>query len=103
MEVYESMGKQNIKTTGEIFIYKPKGQKGRIEVNLQEDSVWLNLNQISDLFDRDESFISRHLRGIFKTGELNRNRVVAKNATTAADGKTYQVEYFNLDAILSVG
>ena len=55
------------------------------------------------LFNRDKSVISRHLNNIFKTGELRRQAAVAKNATTAADGKTYQVEYFNLDAIISVG
>jgi len=63
----------------------------------------LNLNQISSLFEKDKSVISRHLKNIFTTGELNRDSVVAKNATTASDGKTYVVEYFNLDAILSVG
>jgi Virulence protein RhuM family len=55
------------------------------------------------LFGRDKSVIAKHLRNVFATGELARNRAVAKNATTAADGKTYQVEYFNLDAIISVG
>jgi len=61
------------------------------------------LNQIAALFDRNKSVISRHLNNIFKSGELQRDAVVAKKATTAADGKTYQVEYFNLDAIISVG
>ena len=88
MEVYKSVGKQKVKTTGEILIYKPKGQKAHIEVSLQEGSVWLNLNQISALFDRDKSVISRHLRSIFKSGELTKKATVAKNATTAADGKT---------------
>ena len=74
-----------------------------LEVTLQNDTVWLSLNQISELFDRDKSVISRHLRNVFKTEELIKNSVVAKYATTAADGKTYNVEYFNLDAILSVG
>jgi hypothetical protein len=55
------------------------------------------------LFDRDRSVISRHLKDVFETKELARKSVVAKNATTAADGKTYQVEYYNLDAVLSVG
>ena len=65
--------------------------------------IWLDLYQIAELFGRDKSVISRHLRNIFKTKELKRIRVVAKNATTAADGKVYQVEHYNLDAILSVG
>jgi hypothetical protein len=58
---------------------------------------------MAKLFSRDKSLISRHLHNVFATKELDRKSVVAKNATTAADGKTYQVDYFNLDAILSVG
>ena len=61
------------------------------------------MQQIADLFGRDKSVISRHLGNIFKTNELVKDSVVAKNATTAADGKTYQVDYYNLDAIISVG
>lgn len=76
---------------------------GRIQVILDEETVWLSLNQLSELFERDKSVISRHLRRIFAEEELNRDSVVAKNATTASDGKTYQVEFFNLDAIISVG
>ncbi len=56
-----------------------------------------------DLFGRDKSVVSRHIRNIFNEGELNQNSVVAKNATTAADGKTYMVDYYNLDVIISVG
>ncbi|WP_339490293.1 RhuM family protein [Pseudomonas sp. EL_65y_Pfl2_R95] len=69
---------------------------------LEHDTVWLSLKQLAE-FGRDKSVISRHLKNIFDSNELQREEVVAKNATTAADGKTYQVEYFNLDAILSVG
>ena len=72
---------------------------GKIQVILDEETVWLSLNQLSELFERDKSVISRHLRRIFAEKELSRDSVVAKNATTASDGKTYQVEYFNLDAI----
>ena len=88
---------------GEIVIYQATDGKSSLEVRLYEGSLWLSLNQISELFDRDKSVISRHLNNIFKTSELHREAVVAKNATTAADGKTYQVEYFNLDAVISVG
>jgi len=73
------------------------------EVKFEGDSFWLNLNQISSLFDRDKSVISRHLSTIFASGELIRDSVVAKNATTAKDGKSYSVEFYNLDAIISVG
>lgn len=85
----------------EIAIYE--SDSGRISVTLERETVWLNLQQMAELFARDKSVISRHLRNVFAEGELERQAVVAKNATTAADGKTYQVEFFNLDAVLSVG
>ena len=88
---------------GEIVIYQEaQGQPG-LEVRLAQDSLWLSLNQIAALFGRDKSVVSRHLGNVFREGELERQAVVAFFATTATDGKTYQVEYFNLDAILSVG
>ncbi len=90
-----------MKTPSEIVIYEA-GQ-ARVEVRVARETIWLSLQQLVDLFGRDKSVISRHLRNIFTSGELERDSVVAKNATTAADGKTYLVEYFNLDAIISVG
>ena len=72
-------------------------------MSLGHDTVWLSLSQLTELFEVDKSGISRHLKKIFATGELVKDSVVAKNATTAADGKTYQVDYYNLDAIISVG
>ncbi len=74
-----------------------------VEVRLEGETVWLSLQQLAELFGRDKSVVSRHLRNIFESKELERESVVAKNATTAVDGKSYQVEYFNLDAIISVG
>ena len=65
------------------------------------ETFWISLKQIADLFDRDQSVISRHLKNIFKDNELDKNSVVAFFATTALDGKTYHVEHFNLDAILT--
>ncbi|MCP4337535.1 MAG: cytochrome C biogenesis protein CycH [Desulfobulbaceae bacterium] len=91
---------------GEILIYKPKGRQTEIQVNLKEQTVWLNLNQIAELFGRDKSVISRHLRNIYKTRELTKKATVAKNATVQTEGGREvirQVEYYNLDAILSVG
>jgi len=87
----------------EIVIYTTPDGKETFEVNLKKDTVWLNLNQISELFNRDKSVISRHTKNIFDTEELNRKSVVAKFATTASDGKVYQVDYYNLDLIISVG
>lgn len=88
---------------GEVILYQTEDGQTGIDVQLKDETVWLTLNQIAELFGRDKSVISRHLRNIFQSEELERSAVVAKNATTAADGKTYQVDYYNLDAILSVG
>ena len=88
---------------GEIILYECSDGMSALDVHLKDETVWLTLNQMANLFARDKSVISRHLRNVFKEGELTREAVVAKNATTASDGKTYQVEYFNFDAILSVG
>jgi len=96
------MGKGTV-TGGDVVVYQEKGGRVRLEVRLEGETVWLSLTQMAELFGRDKSVISRHLRSVFEGGELVRKAVVARNATTAADGKTYQVEYFNLDAILSVG
>ncbi|NDB35389.1 MAG: DNA-binding protein [Flavobacteriia bacterium] len=87
----------------EIIIYQADSHSERIEVTLENETVWLSLNQIATVFDRDKSVISKHLKNIFKEEELIKNSVVAFFAITASDGKTYQVEHYNLDAILSVG
>lgn len=87
----------------DILIYQLDDGKTEINVQLDNETVWLNLNQIVDLFGRDKSVISRHINNIFKEQELQKDSVVAKNATTASDGKTYQVDYYNLDVIISVG
>lgn len=86
-----------------IVLYQTDDGQASLEVRLEQETVWLSLTQMAELFDRDKSVISRHLGNIFREGELVKTAVVAKNATTAADGKTYQVEYYNLDAIISVG
>ena len=87
----------------DISIYQAPDGKAKLEVHLVQESVWLSLNQMVDLFGRDKSVISRHLNNVFKEKELDRQAVVAKFATTAADGKTYQVDHYNLDVIISVG
>lgn len=91
---------------GEIVIYQPSEGGGRIEVHLEQESLWLSLNQIAAVFERDKSVISRHLSNVFREGELDRGSTVAFFATVQDEGgRTIerQVEYFNLDAILSVG
>ena len=74
-----------------------------VKITPEQDTVWLSLDQLAELFDKNKSTISRHIKNIFAEGELLSNSVVANFATTAADGKTYQVEYYNLDVIISVG
>ncbi|SEA94570.1 Uncharacterized conserved protein [Oribacterium sp. KHPX15] len=88
---------------GEVIIYKTSDGLSKLEVNLQNETVWLSIDQMAELFQRDKSTISRHIKKVFEEGELIRDSVVAYFATTASDGKTYNVEYFNLDVIISVG
>ena len=88
---------------GEVVIYQTEDGLSKLEVNLQNETVWLTIDQMAELFQRDKSTISRHIKNVFSEGELERDSVVAFFATTASDGKTYNVEYFNLDVIISVG
>ena len=91
-----------MKTEGEIILYQ-SDDSTQLEVRIENETVWLSLNQMSDLFGRDKSVISRHIKNVFFEGELESSSVVAKNATTAIDGKIYQIEFYNLDVIISVG
>lgn len=86
-----------------IVFYQLENGETELQVKLHNETLWLSLRQIVQLFGRDKSVISRHLKNIFKEEELERNAVVANFATTAEDNKVYQVEYYNLDAIISVG
>lgn len=87
----------------QVQLFTSADGQAQLQVALEHETVWLSLQQLTELFARDKSVISRHLKNIFDSSELQREAVVAKKATTATDGKTYQVEYFNLDAIISVG
>ena len=86
-----------------FIIYRTEDGLTHIDVKLINDTVWLTQAQITELFQRDKSVISRHISNVFEEGELSPDSVVAKFATTASDGKTYQMEYYNLDVIISVG
>ena len=86
---------------GEIILYQPDNDV-KLEVRLNEETVWLNRQQMAALFQRDVKTVGKHIANALSE-ELNGTPVVAKFATTAADGKTYQVEYYNLDVIISVG
>lgn len=86
-----------------IVIYTTEDGLTKIATTFDDDTVWLSIDQMAELFQRDKSTISRHIKNIFAEGELQRSTVVANFATTASDGKTYQVDYYNLDVIISVG
>lgn len=87
----------------EVIIYQGLDGSPALSVFIENETVWLSLDQMASLFNRDKSTISRHVKNIFEEKELDPISVVVKNATTASDGKTYQVEYYNLDVIISVG
>ena len=91
-----------MESQGEIILYQPD-KEVRLEVRLENETVWLSIDEMSQLFGRDISVIGKHIRNIFKEGELVKDSVWAKFAYTASDGKIYQVDYYNLDVIISVG
>ena len=94
---------------GQILLFQTPDGESRIEVTLQGETVWLSLDQMAELFQRNKSTISRHIKNVFEEGELNKDMVVAKFATTtqhgAIEGKTqsHMVDFYNLDMIISVG
>ena len=92
-----------VPTSGEFLLYQTADGRTRVDVRFEGETVWLSLGQMTELFQRDKSVISRHIKNVLEERELSREAVVAEFATTAADGKSYQVEYFNLDTIISVG
>ena len=92
-----------MENNSELIIYTTEDGMTKVDVTFDNDTVWLSLDQMTNLFQRNKSTISRHIKNVFEEGELDRNSVVANFATTAADGKKYQVDYYNLDVIISVG
>ena len=88
---------------GEIILYQSEGGKTEIAVHLQNETVWLTQKQIASLFEAERSVITKHIKNIFRSGELDKGSVCAKFAHTATDGKTYQTSYYNLDVIIAVG
>ena len=90
-------------TENNMVIFKTEDNQIAVDVRFYDESVWLTLDQMAMLFERDKSTISRHIKNLFTEGELVRNSVVANFATTASGGKEYQVDYYNLDVIISVG
>ncbi len=94
-------GKKN--DLGEVMIYRTRDSKTALDVRLHEETVWLNQYQLAKLFGRERSVLTKHIRNIFTEGELKPKAVCAKFAQTGPDGKTYQVDHYNLDLIISVG
>nr|WP_246046204.1 RhuM family protein [Actinobacillus porcinus] len=90
----------------QIQLYTSADGKISLQVSLDNETVWLSLDQMATLFDRDKSVISRHIRNLFNEGELERNLTVAKNATVQMEGEREvrrEIDYYNLDVIISVG
>jgi hypothetical protein len=86
-----------------LLLYQTEDGQTKIEVRLQDETVWLNQTQLCELFDKDKRTISEHIQNVFREGELVEESVIRKFRTTAADGKNYQVNYYNLDVTISVG
>lgn len=91
-----------IEEKGEIVLYQPDDNV-RLEVRLQDDTVWLTQQQMTELFKTTKQNVSLHINNIFREGELMPNSVVKESLTTAGDGKNYRTKYYNLDVIISVG
>lgn len=89
--------------TGEILLYQNQDGSSKIDVRLEEETVWLTQAQLCELFQKSKATVSEHLKNIFEEGELNEKAVVRKFRTTANDGKNYDANYYNLDVIISVG
>ena len=89
--------------TREILFYKTENGEVRVEILLFQENLWLTQAKMAELFEVQKAAISKHLKNIFESGELSEDSVVSKMETTAADGKRYQTNYYNLDAIIAVG
>ncbi len=88
---------------GKLIVYQSDDGRATVDVRLEDETVWLSRKEMAVLFDRDYKTVAKHINNVFNEGELRKDPVVAKFATTGDDGKTYQVEYYNLDVIISVG
>jgi hypothetical protein len=94
---------KSLQNRSQLLIYQSEDGRTRIEVQLQDETVWLSQKLMADLFQTSKQNIGQHLKNIFEEGELREYAVVKKFFTTAADGKKYQTRFYNLDAIISVG
>jgi len=90
-------------STAEFLIFQAEGKEQGIEVFYKDKTVWCTQKAMGMLFDCDRSVVTKHLKNIFDSGELNESAVCAKFAHTASDGKNYMTQFYNLDAVISVG
>jgi hypothetical protein len=97
------MNSSNESRGGEVVVYEAPDGEVRVDVRLERETVWLTQQQMADVFGRERSVITKHVRNVFREGELESESVCAKFAHTAADGKTYHVDHYNLDVVISVG
>ena len=97
------LDKVNMIDKSEIIIYQTDDGLTKIDVRLDEDTVWLTQAEMVELFQSSKSNISEHIKHIFEEGELSETSVVRKFRTTAVDGKSYNTTFYNLDVIISVG
>jgi hypothetical protein len=87
----------------QLTLYRSQDGSVQLEVKLEKETIWLTQKQMANLFQTERSVVTKHLRNVFSTGELDKGSVCAKFAHTAEDGKTYQAQFYNLDAVISVG
>lgn len=93
----------NKENNSQIIIYNGEDGRTKIEVRMEDESVWLSQKQMAGLFDKDRKTVAEHIQNIFKEGELKEDAVCRKSQHTAADGKKYNINFYNLDVIISVG
>ena len=97
------MDNKVIATNTDVVFYKKDNGDTNIELLINGETLWVSQKTMAEIFDIDRTVITKHLKNIFNDRELDKNRVCAKFAHTANDGKTYNTEFYNLDAIISVG
>jgi len=97
------MNEPSTQNSSKLLIYQSEDGATRLEVQLQDETVWLSQKYMAELFQTSKQNIGQHLKNIFTEGELNEHAVVKKFFATAADGKKYQTNFYNLDAVISVG
>lgn len=101
--VITSMEGVAAKPHGQLLVYKSEDGRVKIDVRLENETVWLTQQHMAELFQTSKQNVSLHLQNIFKENELVEKSAVKESLTTASDGKAYQTKVYNLDAIISVG